>query len=151
MNLEGHARLWRKERKPRRLVDIEIEEISIVRNAASRKSFSIIKRSEDRMKDFDTVMSLVEEFVADDDLEKSKIDAQQLKEALKTLISFKSDLYPELKSSISVVLRWACGKEYGDMTKKSRVVDDFPSVPIAAPEHIIEKMIDRMDREDDDE
>ena len=151
MNLEGHARLWRKERKPRRLVDIEIEEISIVRNAASRKSFSIIKRSEDRMKDFDTVMSLVEEFL-DDDTEKAEgVDATKLKEAMKTIVAFKSDLYPELKSSISVVLRWACGKEYGDMIKKSRVVDDFPSVPIAAPEHIIEKIIDRMDAEDDDE
>ena len=151
MNLEEHARLWRKERKPRRLVDIEIEEISIVRNAASRKSFSIIKRSEDKMKDFDTVMSLVEEFL-DDDIEKAEgVDATKLKEAMKTIVAFKSDLYPELKSSISVVLRWACGKEYGDMIKKSRVVDDFPSVPIAAPEHIIEKIIDRMDAEDDDE
>ena len=103
------------------------------------------------MKDFDEVLKLVEEFIADDDLEKSKVDSKTLKEAMKTLVAFKSDLYPELRSSISVVLGWATNKEYGDTTKKSRVrVDDFPSVPIAAPAHICEKMIDRMDSEDDE-
>ena len=105
------------------------------------------------MRDFDEAMSLVEEFL-DDDLEKSKVDATKLKEAMKTLVAFKSDLYPELKSSISVVLRWATNKEYGDTIKKSRVrVDNWPSVAIAAPAHICEKMIGRMDaegREDDE-
>jgi hypothetical protein len=103
-------------------------------------------------KDFDEVLKLVEEFVADDDLEKSKVDSKTLKEAMKTLVAFKSDLYPELKSSVSLILRWATNKEYGDVTKKSRVrVDAWPSVPIAAPAHICEKIIDRMDAEDDDE
>lgn len=102
------------------------------------------------MKDFDEAMSLVEEFL-DDDLEKSKIDAQQLKEAMTTLVAFKSDLYPELKSSISLVLRWATGdKKYGDKIKKSHRIDSFPSIPIAAPANICEKMIDRMSGEDDE-
>lgn len=108
------------------------------------------------MKDFDEVLKLVKEF-ADDDLEKSKIDAQQLKEAMKTLVAFKSDLYPELKNSISIILQWASNKEYGDKIKKnwksdrSSIIDNFPSIPIAAPEHICAKMINRMDAEDNDE
>ncbi len=151
MNLEEHARLWKK---PRKLVDIDVDEITLCGSAATCKKFFIMKM-EDSMKDFDEVLKLVEEFVADDDLEKSKVDAQQLKEAMKTLVAFKSDLYPELRSSISVVLKWAVG----DKIKKNRnpdrssIIDDFPSVPIAAPEHIISKMIDRMDGKDgeDDE
>ena len=105
-------------------------------------------------KDFNEALKLVEEFVSDDDLEKSEIDGQQLKEAMKTLLAFKSDLYAELKNAISVILRWATNKKYGDTTKKSRVrVDDWPSVPIAAPAFICEKMIDRLDGKDtkDDE
>jgi hypothetical protein len=108
-------------------------------------------KMEGSVKNFDEVLILVEEFL-DDDLEKSKIDATILKEAMKTLVAFKSDLYPELKSSISVVLQWATNKKYGDMTKKSRVrVDTWPSVPIAAPAHICEKIMDRMDAEDEDD
>ncbi len=105
------------------------------------------------MKDFDEVLKLVEEFVADDDLEKSKIDATRLKEAMKTLVAFKSDLYPELRNAISVFLRWATGDKIKKNRKSDRssIIDDFPSIPIAAPEHICAKMINRMDAEDNDE
>lgn len=103
-------------------------------------------------KNFDETMSLVEEFL-DDDLEKSKVGTQQLKEAMTTLVAFKSDLYPELRNAISLVLKWAVG----DKIKKSRkpdrssITDAWPSVPIAAPAHVCEKMIDRMEGRKDDE
>ena len=104
-------------------------------------------------KDFNEALKLVEEFVADDDLEKSKIDATRLKEAMKTLVAFKSDLYPELRNAISVFLRWATGDKIKKNRKSDRssIIDDFPSIPIAAPEHICAKMINRMDAEDNDE
>ena len=104
-------------------------------------------------KDFNEALKLVEEFVADDGLEKSKIDATRLKEAMKTIVAFKSDLYPELRNAISVFLRWATGDKIKKNRKSDRssIIDDFPSIPIAAPEHICEKMINRMDAEDDDE
>ena len=149
MDFEKPDISWKK--KPRKLIDIDVDEITLCGSAANRKKFFIKKMEDSMTKDFSEAMSLVEEFIADDDLEKSKIDAQQLKEAMKTLVAFKSDLYPELKSSISVVLKWAAGKEYGDTTKKNRVrFDDFPSIPIAAPEHVISKMINRMDGKDDE-
>ena len=153
MNLEEHTKLWRK-KAPRRLVDIDVEEISLCASAANRKKFFIKKMEDSTMtKDFNEALKLVEEFVADDDLEKSKIDATRLKEAMKTLVAFKSDLYPELRNAISVFLRWATGDKIKKNWKSDRssIIDNFPSIPIAAPEHIISKMIDRMDGEDADE
>ena len=107
-------------------------------------------------KDFSEAMSLVEEFIADDDLEKSKIDATKLKKAMQTLVAFRSDLYPELRNAISVFLRWATGDKINKNWKSDRssIIDNFPSIPIAAPEHVILKMVDRLDgkdAEDDDE
>ena len=54
MNLEEYAELMRK-KKPRRLVDIEVEEISLVSSPATRKLFYIKKRSQ-MMKDLDEAM-----------------------------------------------------------------------------------------------
>jgi len=152
MNLEEHTKLWRK-KAPRRLVDIDVEEVSLCKSPANRKKFFIKKMEGTMTKDYDEALKLVEEFVADD-LEKSKIDATILKEAMKTLISFKSDLYPELRNAISVFLRWATGDKIKKNRKSDRSnFDNFPSVPICAPAHVCEKMIDRLDaegREDDE-
>ncbi len=104
-------------------------------------------------KDFNEALKLIEKFVADDDLEKSKIDATKLKKAMQTLISFRSDLYPELRNAISVFLRWAIGDKIKKNWKSDRssIIDNFPSIPIAAPAHVCEKMIDRMEAEDEDD
>ena len=152
MNLEEHARLWKK---PRKLFDIDVDEITLCGSAATRKKFFIKKMEDSMTKDFSEAMSLVEEFIADDDLEKSKIDATKLKKAMQTLVAFRSDLYPELRNAISVFLRWATGDKIKKNWKSDRssIIDNCPSIPIAAPEHIISKMIDRMDGKDgeDDE
>ena len=145
MNLEEYAELMRK-KKPRHLVDIEVEEISLCTSAANRKKFYILKMG-DSMKNFKEAMKLVEEFL-DGGLEKSKVDAAKLKKAMKTMMAYKDDFPDELKAAIDVVLKWAAGHE--SSIKKGQV-DDFPSIPIVGPASIIDKMADDIEDTEDEE
>ncbi|MCK4825426.1 hypothetical protein KA005_57290, partial [bacterium] len=88
MDFEEHARLWRK--KPRKLVDIDVDEITLCGSAATRKKFFITKM-EESMKDFSDAMSLVESFSQrSSPMVVPKVDAKKLKEALEQFGSLQN-------------------------------------------------------------
>lgn len=145
MDLEEYIDSLRK-KKPRKILDIDVDEITLCGSAANRKKFYVLKMG-DSMKNFNEALKLVEEFL-DGGLEKSKVDAAKLKKAMKTMIIYKDDLPDELKASIDVVLKWAAGHE--SSIKKSQV-DDFPSIPIVGPASVLEKMADDIEDDEDEE
>lgn len=121
----------------RKLRDLEIEEISLVNKAATRKKFMIIKNQggvntmEDVLKDF------IVDFSEDEDVEdfqkaenKDKL-REKLQESLKEIEKFADDLPDSLRKAISVLAQWAYkGYGYPGAGKKpiKKKEDKFPSI-----------------------
>lgn len=102
----------------RHLRDIDVDEISLVSKAATRKKFMIIKNQggvdtvEDILKDFIVNFSEDEDV---EDFQKAESEdklREKLRESLKEIQKFEEDLPDSLRKAISTLAQWAY-KGYG--------------------------------------
>ena len=91
-----------KKKRPRKVADLEIDEISLVDFPASRKRFAITKAA-----DIPELGDLIQTFCGDDEIEKETPDAAALKEAVSFLEKYKLDFPPEVLSAIRTLARSA--------------------------------------------
>jgi len=130
--------------KPRKIVDLEIEEITLCGSAANRKSFYITKGN--RMSE---VIELIKQFL-ETEIEKLEVGETEIKRAVETLLIHKPELPDDIEQAIGVLMK-SMVQRSGHLAEKSQA-DDFPSIPICGPAHLISKMIpDSDDDENDDE
>ena len=144
MNLgEFIDELLGRKKKPRKLVDIDVDEITLCESAANRKTFFITKGR--KMDEFFKAIKLF----LDGEIGKATISGTELKKAMETLLAYKSDFPEDIKSALDVILKSA----FLSSSERSRD-DDFPSIPIVGPAHLIDKMADTFEdgeEADDDE
>lgn len=109
-------------RKLRKLVDIDVDEVSIVDAAANRRRFYFVKR-EDKMDELKTLLKEIG--VADGDAEriaKQDIPADALsalKGALKTLSKYKEDFPDDVAKAIGT-LASAAGSGYPEVEEEEK-------------------------------
>jgi hypothetical protein len=106
---------------PRKLSDIEVDEVSLVDAAANRKKFAIIKRRQHMEKELTELIKAMVDDVKDEDLEKAKQipedAAKALKEALTTLNKYKGDYPDDVLTAIKTLTKYA-SYGYGYPQKK---------------------------------
>jgi len=144
MDFDEYISSFHGKKKKRKLVDIDVDEITLCGSPANQKTFFITKMGA-KMDEF---FKAIELFL-DDAIGKAEVDETKLKRAMKTLLAYKSDFPDDIKSSLDLILKWAT-KQYGYPTQKSRK-DDFPSIPLIGPVHILDKMAGVDEDEDGDE
>ncbi|GAJ00674.1 unnamed protein product [marine sediment metagenome] len=99
----------------RKLRDLEIDEISLVNKAATRKKFMVIKSAE--VIALKKIADLIEEFsdgvfdetLGREDFEKKDVPQEvkdELKEALEALNKYKDDFPDDLKSAVDFLLKF---------------------------------------------
>jgi hypothetical protein len=105
---------------PRKLSDIEVEEVSLVDAAANRKKFAIIKRRHD-MDELIKLLKGMMDDAKDEDLEKAKEIPEEaskaLKSALTTLNKYKGDFPGDVLDAIKILTKYA-SYGYGYPEKK---------------------------------
>jgi len=129
--------------KPRKIVDLEIDEITLCDSAANRKTFYITKRN--RMSE---VIELIKQFL-ETEIEKLEVGETEIKRAVETLLIYKPELPDDIEQAVGVLMK-SMVQRSGHPAKKSQA-DDYPSIPICGPAHLISKMVPDENDEDDDE
>ena len=126
----------------RKLRDLEIDEISLVDKAATRKKFMIIKSAE--VIQLKKIADLIEEFSDEvfdetfgrEDFEKKDIPQavkDELKKALEAINRYREDLPSDLKSGMDLLLKFVAvsyglpGKETPGEKKVKKQVSYWPS------------------------
>lgn len=142
MNLEEFIDEFGRKKKARRLVDIDVEEITLCGSAANRKSFYIKKRNK-----MSEIFELVEEFL-ETQIGKSAVGEVKLEQALKAILGQKADFPDNLKEALDVILK-SMAQQYGHTAKGQ--ADSYPSIPIVGPAHLLSRMIPDADDDDDTE
>lgn len=136
-----------RKKKKRKLVDIDVDEITLCQSPAIRKTFMILKG-----KKMDEILKLIKQFTGSEVEVGKSADPTEVKEALKTLLQYSEDLPAGLKDALDTILKSA----YGSFPVRNRN-DDFPSIPIVGPAHLVDKMVgsfednDSEDENDDDD
>jgi hypothetical protein len=96
---------------PRKLSDIEVDEVSLVDAAANRKKFAIIKRRHQMEEELITLIKAMVDGVKDEDLEKAKQIPEEaskaLKGALTILNKYKGDFPPDVLDAIKTLTKYA--------------------------------------------
>jgi hypothetical protein len=86
-------------RKSRKLIDLEVEEISLVDRPANRQSFAIIKSA---------LPASVQAFLEGLELEKTEEEARAaVVKALETLATFEKDFPGDILQAVKVLAKWA--------------------------------------------
>lgn len=140
MNLDEYIDAFGRKKKKRKLREIIVDEITLCESPANRKTFMILKG-----KRMDEIIKLIKEFVGSEFEIGKAVDLAGVKKALKTLLQYGGDLPDELKSSLDTILKSA----FSYPAQKSQG-DNFPSIPIVAPQSVLEKMSGFEDFDDDD-
>ncbi|NVM21425.1 MAG: hypothetical protein HWN68_06560 [Desulfobacterales bacterium] len=111
---------------PRRLKDLEVEEISLVDSAATRKQFYIVKRRNQQMEEFVELLKsfLGEDEITDEDIEKAnkvpEAALKAIKGAVNILNKYKADFPPEILNALKTLTKYAA---YGYPSKRVEKVD----------------------------
>jgi hypothetical protein len=96
---------------PRKLENIELDEISLVDAAANRKKFFILKRRESMDELIKLLKSMMGEDAKDEELEKAKQLSEEagkaLKGALNILNKYKDDMPDDVVTAIKVLAKYA--------------------------------------------
>lgn len=112
---------------PRKIIDLVVEEISLVDKAANRKKFAILKRRNSMLKEF---KELLKSFYGEDELEEDLLkkaeglDEKTIKaqnEALEMIIKYSDALPPELLKSIQVFTKAA---NFPEATKENEFTNE---------------------------
>lgn len=117
---------------PRKLFDIDVDEMTLCASAANRKKFAIRKR-EDSMKFIELLKSFLAEGDEDDvkltKEETAKVDAladeavEELTEAIETLEKYEDDMPPALLEAMKTITKYA-SFTYPDIEEEEEDDDD---------------------------
>jgi len=144
MNLEEFIEsVTGRKSKPRKIVDLDIDEITLCDSAANRKTFYITKRNK-----MNKIIGLVEQYL-ETEIEKLEVGETEIKRAVETLLNYKPELPDDVEQAVGVLMK-SMVQRSGHPAEKSQA-DDFPSIPIVGPAHLISKMVPENDEDDDED
>jgi len=95
-------------RKSRKLIDLEVEEISLVDRAATGGRFAIIKRALP-----EELPQEIDDFLEGQELEKDELAAQEaVAAAIKALKEFEEDFPSDVLAAIKTLSKWSVAATY---------------------------------------